>query len=277
MKRNVLKKLSTFVIVLLFAFWLYTTINTFGYYIVSAEEESVVVEQPEEEQTEIVEPVDNTEEPVDNTEEEQPKPIDEEELSEEEEKQKLQTEIIEKLKETLSQYVDKDKLEKIIQWIIDTGVLGALLGVYIKYKKYKNTTLDDLIKLFKKEIDKYLKEAFKNYESEISQIVININDSVKFIGDKTDKIIQAFALSQDKTMSGKVAMLDLIRDCTEDKKTIESIEKIKEDIAKTEEKKQEVLEKVSGEYNEIEEVVEKVEEVLQKPQEVVEEKKVDIF
>lgn len=154
----------------------------------------------------------------------------------------------EEISEWLSNFMEESMVAKIIGWAVDAGVLSALFVVYLKYRKYKDTTIKDLIDMTKKEIGKYLKEAFDDLS--VDQI-----DKIKKAIDELEKsnetIMKVLVLMQDSTANGKVALLDYLGSKTESKEIKETATEVVNEIEKVEAVKEEVKAKVAGDYEEI--------------------------
>ena len=73
----------------------------------------------------------------------------------------------------LSQYLEKDLLTQIISWAVDAGVLGGLFTVYLKYRKYKNKTIGQLVEEIKANVTKQMEDDFKNLSKEQQEKLIN--------------------------------------------------------------------------------------------------------
>lgn len=151
----------------------------------------------------------------------------------------------EEVKNWLSQHMDAQMVANIINWCSQLGLMGALFGVYMKYKKHKTTTLEDVVKAFKTEVEKYIKECFDNLSKEQINKLISASHSVE---GKMNEVMKAFVLAQDKTVEGKVAMLDLIAKNTTDVEVVQIVSKEKEEIVKKQEITEKIKEVVSGEY-----------------------------
>ena len=75
---------------------------------------------------------------------EEPEP--EPEVVEETEQEPTLDEFKAEVQAWMSQYMEESLVVKIITWMVDAGVLSALFVVYLKYRKYKHTTIEDLTK-----------------------------------------------------------------------------------------------------------------------------------
>lgn len=185
---------------------------------------------------------DNKLTPHEDTPKVEEKSVNEDEVSEK---------VSEKISEYLSSFLQESLVVKIISWLIDIGAIGALVGIYFKYRKYKNTTLGDIEKLAEEKIESAIKEKFSDLQGDVTKQLSVELKNLKTVDDKINVLLQAFALSQDKTSEGKIAMLNLLQGKVEDQAVEEKIVEIKEDIVDAVEKVEEIVEKVEGEYTEI--------------------------
>lgn len=156
-----------------------------------------------------------------------------------------------KISDYLNQFLTESLVVKIITWLIDIGAIGALVGIYLKYRKYRHTTLGDIEDIAKDKIGEALKEKFGEMDGDVVEKLKEYTAQAKEIQDKIDVLLKAFALSQDKSAEGKLAMLNLLQDKTEDKEVEEKIEEIKEEIVETQDAVNDIVDKVDGEYKDI--------------------------
>lgn len=148
----------------------------------------------------------------------------------------------------LSQYMEESLVVKIITWLIDAGVLSALFVVYLKYRKYKHTTIEDLTKQFGDKIGVWLKENFdKLSEEQLDVINKNINDLEK----SNETIMKVLVLMQDNTAKGKAALIEYLGSKTESQEVKNAVDEVNVALEEQEKVKAEVVEKVSGDYKEI--------------------------
>lgn len=148
----------------------------------------------------------------------------------------------------LSQYMEESLVVKIITWLIDAGVLSALFVVYLKYRKYKHTTIEDLTKQFGDKIGVWLKENFdKLSEEQLDTINKNINDLEK----SNETIMKVLVLMQDNTAKGKAALIEYLGSKTESQEVKNAVDEVNVALEEQEKVKAEVVDKVSGDYEEI--------------------------
>lgn len=159
-----------------------------------------------------------------------------------------EAEFTEKVKTWLSQYMDSNMVANIITWATTAGVLVALFGVYLKYKKYANKTIGDIIEFFKAEVGKHLGECFKDLDKEVINKIIK---SIIDVNNNVQLLIEALALAQDKTPQGKIAMLELLQKNANIKEVVEAIEVVKEKVTEEIKKVEEIKKEVEGKYNPI--------------------------
>ncbi len=182
-----------------------------------------------------------TSEPVVDTSE--PEPVESEpELTEEEQS------ALDEVKGWLNQHLDKQMVANIITWVSEAGVLTGLLGVYIKYRKFKYKTLEDLVNLVKSEVGKYLTENFEKLsENQIKGIV----ESVDNLEKSNETIMKVLVLMQDSTKAGKVALLDFLGSKTENKEIKEMAENAGVELEEEVKAAEEIKEKVNKDYEKI--------------------------
>lgn len=156
--------------------------------------------------------------------------------------------ITNKVKDFLGQYMDASLVAQIITWLVDAGVLTALLGIAVKYGKYKKSTVEDVIGTVKSEVGKYLKESFNDLSnSEVANIINKVGDLEKSM----EVIMKVLVLMQDSSTKGKAALIDFLGSKTESKEIKETAEDVKTTLAIEEKVEEEVLEKVSNDYKDI--------------------------
>lgn len=157
--------------------------------------------------------------------------------------------VIESLEKFLGKYLENSLVVKIITWVIDAGVLTALVGIYIKYRRNKNKTIEDVIE----ECKNQLKDAASSeFAGQIDPKILEITQTVAKLTEKLNATLQALALSQDKSANGKIAMLNLISKAADaDQETQEILEDIKETVEEEVAAVEEITEKVADEYQEV--------------------------
>lgn len=164
----------------------------------------------------------------------------EEELTEEK--------FIEQAKEYLSQYMEESMVVKIITWAIDAGILSALFAISLKYRKYKHTTTEDLIKGFKTDVETKLKESFdKMSVEEIKKVVDKVDD----LEASLETIMKVLVLAQDTSTKGRATLIDFLGSKTDSREVREATREVKKTLIEEETKAKEINDKVSTEYQEI--------------------------
>lgn len=159
-----------------------------------------------------------------------------------------ETTALEEVKSWLNQHMDKQMVANIITWVSEAGVLSGLLGVYIKYHKFKYKTLEDLVKLVKDEVGKYLTENFEKLSTDkIDNIVKSIDDLEK----ANETIMKVLVLMQDTSKKGKVALLDFLGSKTNNEEIKEMAENASEELEEEVKVEEEVKEAVKEEYKQI--------------------------
>lgn len=172
-------------------------------------------------------------------------PAPEVETTEEETEEKK---ALDTVKSWLSQHFDTQMVANIITWASEAGILGALLGVYIKYRRYKAKSLDELLDLFKKEIDKYFKDNFEKLSEEKLTGLVN---ALKDVENANETIMKVLVLMQDSTRKGRIALLDFLGSKTNNEEVKEAAEQLSEDLEEQEAKDEEVKDAVAGDYERI--------------------------
>lgn len=167
-------------------------------------------------------------------------PQNEQEFTEEDFKEKIQA--------YLTNFMSESMVAKIIGWLVDAGVLTALLGIYIKYRKYKHNSLEDVVKSTKEMIDENLQKSIDNLSKEkIDKLVESINT----LEQANETIMKVLVLMQDNTSKGKVALLEYLGSKTKNEEVKEAVKDTQEEIENALAKKEEVESKVKDEYKEI--------------------------
>ena len=151
----------------------------------------------------------------------------------------------EKIKEFFEQYLSADMVANIINWAIDSGLLIALFGVYLKYRKYKSLSSEEIAKKVDDRIKQELKESFEKLSEEQLQQLI---DKVNSYEDVLNTLEKALILSQDKTAEGKKALLDLISEKTNSSEVKKEASNVKEKVVEEQKTIDEIQEKVKDNY-----------------------------
>ena len=151
----------------------------------------------------------------------------------------------EKIKEFFEQYLSADMVANIINWAIDSGLLIALFGVYLKYRKYKSLSSEEIAKKVDDRIKQELKESFEKLSEEQLQGLINKVNSYE---DVLNTLEKALILSQDKTAEGKKALLDLISEKTNSSEVKKEASNVKDKVVEEQKTIDEIQEKVKDNY-----------------------------
>jgi len=155
---------------------------------------------------------------------------------------------LEEVKGWLSQHFDSQMVANIITWVSEAGVLVGLLGVYVKYRKWKYKTVGDIVDLVKAEVGKYLSANFDKLSEEKLLSMINAIDDL----EKSNEIImKVLVLMQDNTKKGKIALLDFLGSKTTNEEVKVTAEELSKDLEEQVAKEEQVKEAVSGEYENI--------------------------
>ena len=148
----------------------------------------------------------------------------------------------------LSQYLEKDLLTQIISWSVDAGVLGGLFTVYLKYRKYKNKTIGQLVEEIKANVTKQMEDDFKNLSQEQQEKLINGIETLK---KSNEHVIKALVLAQSKTTENKLALLDLVGEANTDVEVKQAVESVRQEVEANQETKEKVQEVVKDDYHPI--------------------------
>ena len=151
----------------------------------------------------------------------------------------------EKIREFFEQYLSADMVANIINWAIDSGLLIALFGVYLKYRKYKSLSSEEIAKKVDDRIKQELKESFEKLSVEQLQQLI---DKVNSYEDVLNTLEKALILSQDKTAEGKKALLDLISEKTNSSEVKKEASSVKDKVVEEQKTIDEIQEKVKDNY-----------------------------
>lgn len=151
----------------------------------------------------------------------------------------------EKIREFFEQYLSADMVANIINWAIDSGLLIALFGVYLKYRKYKSLSSEEIAKKVDDRIKQELKESFEKLSEEQLQELINKVNSYE---DVLNTLEKALILSQDKTAEGKKALLDLISEKTNSSEVKKEASSVKDKVVEEQKTIDEIQEKVKDNY-----------------------------
>ena len=148
----------------------------------------------------------------------------------------------------MEQYMEESMVAKIITWLVDAGVLSALFAVYLKYRKYKHTTIEDLTKQFGDKVGEWLKENFDKLSAEQIQ---GIKDTINKLEQSNETMMKVLILMQDNTAKGKAALLEYLGSKTDNVEVKQAVAEVGEALDQKEKAEEIVKQKVSGEYEEI--------------------------
>lgn len=166
----------------------------------------------------------------------------------EEEKEPTIDDFKAEVQEWLSQYMEESMVVKIITWLVDAGVLTALFAVYLKYRKYKHTTIEDLTKQFGDKVGVWLKENFDKLSEEQ---IATINQSIDNLEKSNETMMKVLVLMQDNTAKGRAALVEFLGSKTESEEVKETVAQVSETIQEQEKTNEEVKSKVADDYKEI--------------------------
>lgn len=153
-----------------------------------------------------------------------------------------------KVKEYVAQYAGESLAIKIVGWLVDAGVLSGMFVVWLKYRKYKHNTVEEVIGAVKSEVGEYTKNTIQGLsETQIKSIIDKVGD----LEGAVETIMKVLVLMQDTTPEGKVALLDYLGSKTNNTEIKEQAADEKEKIEKQIEKEEEVRDKVADDYEEI--------------------------
>lgn len=144
-------------------------------------------------------------------------------------------------------YADKQLIADIV--VIASAVITYLIviGVNIKYGKYKKGGVTEIIDSFKKvdanHLENSLKTAYEKIDT-LEKVIVELKQS-------NETIMKVLVLAQDNTTKGKVALLEYLGSKTNNQEIVQAKEVVQKELEKEIETKQEVNEKVSEEYKEI--------------------------
>lgn len=148
----------------------------------------------------------------------------------------------------MNQYMEESLVVKIITWMVDAGVLSALFVVYLKYRKHKSMTIEDLLNEYKAKMGEWLRENFDKLSVEQ---IDKINASLDSLEQSNETIMKVLVLMQDNTAKGKAALIEYLGSKTDNKEVKEAAIEVSQVLEEQEKTNAEVKEKVAGDYKEI--------------------------
>lgn len=168
--------------------------------------------------------------------------------AEEAEEEVTEEKFADKVKEYVGQYTGETLAIKIVGWLVDAGVLSGMFVVWLKYRKYKHNTVEEILGAVKAEVGDYTKQTIDSLsEEEIKKIIDKVGD----LENSIEVIMKVLVLMQNNTPEGKVALLDYLGSKTNNKEVKEQAVEEKTKIEEKIKKDDEVREKVAGDYEEI--------------------------
>lgn len=168
------------------------------------------------------------------------------ETVETEENIETEEQFTEKLKDFLGQYLNENIVVEVISWAYNTGLISVLFTLYIKSRKFKGKTTDEIYDGVKEEVKTQVAYCFKSMSAEQLQ---PIYDRMVSLEHGLQLMMKALVLAQDKTAEGRIALLNLITEKVNNEEVTKVAEQVKEEIIEETKTGQLVKEKVSGEYN----------------------------
>jgi len=148
----------------------------------------------------------------------------------------------------MSQYMEESLVVKIITWMVDAGVLSALFVVYLKYRKHKSMTIEDMLNEYKAKMGEWLKENFDKLSVEQ---IDKINESLATLEQSNETIMKVLVLMQDNTAKGKAALIEYLGSKTDSKEVKDAAEEVSQVLEEQEKATAEVKDKVAGDYEAI--------------------------
>ena len=159
---------------------------------------------------------------------------------------------VDELKEIVIEYanakIKNENIKNIVTWSIEGGLLGSLLIVYIKYRKYKHNSLEDMVKSVKTVTGDFLSTKFDEYSNEM---ITPVKTAISSLQNGLDTVMKVLVLMQDNTPKGRVALIEFLGSKTDNAETKKSIKKVEENIESAENKKAEINAKVNNAYEDI--------------------------
>lgn len=162
------------------------------------------------------------------------------------EEEMTEEQFTEKVKEFLGQYLNENIVVEIITWAMNTGLISVLFTLYIKSRKYKGKSAQEIQELVKQDIPSLVKECFNKMSVEHLQ---NIYNRMGELEHGMQIMMKALVLAQDKTAEGRIALLNLITEKTNNTEVTKVAEMVKQEIIEETKAEKLIIEKISGDYN----------------------------
>lgn len=162
------------------------------------------------------------------------------------EEEMTEEQFTEKVKEFLGQYLNENIVVEIITWAYNTGLITVLMTLYVKSRKFKGKTTEEIQKAVQDEVKTQITYGFKTMSVEHLQAIYNRMGELEH---GMQIMMKALVLAQDKTAEGRIALLNLITEKTNNAEITAVAEQVKEEIVAETQVEQIVKEKVAGEYN----------------------------
>lgn len=162
------------------------------------------------------------------------------------EEEMTEEQFTEKVKEFLGQYLNENIVVEIITWAMNTGLISVLFTLYIKSRKYKGKSAQEIQELVKQDIPSLVKECFNKMSVEHLQAIYNRMGELEH---GMQIMMKALVLAQDKTAEGRIALLNLITEKTNNTEVTKVAEMVKQEIIEETKAEKLIIEKISGDYN----------------------------
>lgn len=154
----------------------------------------------------------------------------------------------EKIKEFLGEHFNQQVVMSIAQWVVDSGLIGIICAVYAKYRKYKALSSKEIADAVIKECKDQIANALQEMSKEELESLKSKLDKV----EASNEILQkALILAQDKTVEGRIALVNLISQKSESEEVQQVAEEVKETIVEEQAVVDKVQEQVKEDYNPI--------------------------
>ena len=154
----------------------------------------------------------------------------------------------EKIKSFLGEHFNQQVVMSIVQWVVDSGLIGIICAVYAKYRKYKALSSKEIADAVIKECKDQIANALQEMSKEELESLKSKLDKV----EASNEILQkALILAQDKTVEGRIALVNLISQKSESEEVQQVAEEVKETIVEEQAVVDKVQEQVKEDYNPI--------------------------
>ena len=159
------------------------------------------------------------------------------------------TEDTSSVEETIEgEHFNQQVVMSIVQWVVDSGLIGIICAVYAKYRKYKALSSKEIADAVIKECKDQIANALQEMSKEELESLKSKLDKV----EASNEILQkALILAQDKTVEGRIALVNLISQKSESEEVQQVAEEVKETIVEEQAVVDKVQEQVKEDYNPI--------------------------